>query len=178
VPETSLEIIKAILLAGLPTAALAYLMVFYAIKRGYIKTDETVELLKKRKKQAKKDDTEFKVNPVHQKWLYFGGGYYGLMALGTYAHVELLEIIEFFGNYRSFSNFIDQLTINALIHLIVESFMNLIPAFTWFLYWPKIIVMVNGWYWLLASYLGYKLGGYVARWYSKRNADLPEKNKC
>ncbi len=174
--EDMLEIIKAIFLAGLPTAVVAFVMVFYAIKRGYIDIDESVESLKKRKKQAKKDDTEFEVNPVHQKWLYFGGGYYGLMALATYAHVELIEIVDFFGNYTSFSHFIDQLTFNALIHLIVESFMNIIPAFTWFLYWPKIIVMDTGWYWLLASYGGYQTGGSAARWYTNRNDGSSGKN--
>ena len=174
--EGILEIVKAIFLAGLSTAGVAFLLVFYAIKRGYIDLDESVESLKKRKKQAKKDDTEFEVNPVHQKWLYFGGGYYGLMALGTYAHVEILEIADFFGNYTSFSNFIDQLTFNALVHLIIESFLNIIPAFTWFLYWPKIIVMDNGWYWLIVSYCGYQLGGYAARRYTNRRQGLEDKN--
>lgn len=163
-------------MAGIPSAVLAFMMVFYAIKRGYIEIDETVQSLKQRKKQAKKDDSEFNVNPVHQKWLYFGGGYYGLMALGTYIHVELLEIIDFFGNYSSFSNLIDQMTFKAVIHFVIESFLNIIPAFTWFLYWPKLIVMHNGWYWLLSSYLGYQLGGYVARWYTKRNNELKGKD--
>ena len=170
--ENLFEIIKAIFMAGLPSAALAFMMVFYAIKRGYIEIDEAVESLKKRRKQARKDDSEFKVNPIHQKWLYFGGGYYGLMALATYIHVETIEVIDFFANYSSFANLIDQLTFSALIHLVIESFLNIIPAFTWFLYWPKLIVMHNGWYWLLASYLGYQLGGYVARWYSNRNNEL------
>lgn len=168
------EIIKAIFMAGIPTAILTFIMIFYAIKRGYIEINEAVDSLKKRKKQAKKDKEEFKVNPVHQKWLYFGGGYYGLMALGTYIHVEALEVINFFGNYSSFSNILDQMSINAVIHLIIESFMNLIPAFTWFLYWPDLIVMHNGWYWLLASYIGYQLGAFSARWYFKRNKKFNE----
>lgn len=172
--ENILEIIKAIFIAGLPTSALAFMMVFYAIKRGYIEIDETVKSLKIRKKQAKKEEAEFIVNPVHRKWLYFGGGYYGLMALGTYVHVEILEVIDFFGNYTSFSNLIDQVTFSALIHLIIESFMNIIPAFAWFLYWPELIVMHNGWYWLLTSYFGYQVGGYVARWYSKRKQQTTE----
>lgn len=172
--DNILEILKAIFIAGTPTTVLAFMMVFYAIKRGYIEIDETVESLKKRKKQAKKDKAEFKVNPVHQKWLYFGGGYYGLMALGTYVHVEILEVIDFFSNYSSLANLIDQISFKALIHLIIESFMNIIPAFTWFLYWPKQIVMQNGWYWLLASYLGYQAGGYIARWYFNRKQQMTE----
>lgn len=163
-----MEILRAVFIAGLPTMIVAFLMVFFAIKRGYLEQDENIEELKKRKKQAKKDKAEFKVNPVHSKWLFFGGGYYGIMALGTYAHVELVEVYEFFRDFSSISNFIDQISFGALIRLIIDSFLNIIPAFTWFLYWPKIFVMHSGWYWLGASYAGYHVGSYLANWFITR----------
>ncbi len=164
----NLEILKALFIAGIPTAIVAYLMVFFAIKKGYVELGEDLVELKKRKKQAKKDKAEFKVNPVHNKWLYFGGGYYGLMALTTYVHVESIEVYEFFRDFSTISNFIEQISFGAFIRLIIDSFMNLIPAFTWFLYWPKIFVMQSGWYWLGASYAGYHVGSYLANWYMMR----------
>lgn len=164
----NLEIIRAIFFAGLPTLMITAIMVFFAFKRGYINSDESVAQLKVKRKQAKKDKTEFKVNFVHNKWLYFGGGYYGLMALTTYAHVEFMEVYEFFRNFSSITNFIDQITFGAIIKLIIDSFLNLIPAFTWFLYWPKIFVMHQGWYWLGASYVGYHIGSYFINWFITR----------
>ncbi|MFT6732749.1 MAG: hypothetical protein ACJAS9_000931 [Polaribacter sp.] len=164
----NVEVIRAIFFAGLPTAVITFLMVFFAIKRGYVELGEDLDELKKRKKQAKISKTEFKVNLVHSKWLYFGGGYYGLMALTTYAHVEFMEIYDFFGNFSSIANFIDKISFGAFIRLIIDSFMNLIPAFTWFLYWPKIIVMHSGWYWLGASYVGYHIGSYLGNWFMTR----------
>ena len=170
------EFIRILFFAALPTFAISFAMVFFAIKRGYLASDESVEELKKRKKKAKKDKTEFKVNPVHSKWLYFGGGYYGLMALTTYAHVEILEVHNFFADYSSFSALIEQISVGAIIRLIIDSFMNLIPAFTWFLYWPKIIAMQAGWFWLGASYAGYYLGELLGRQYAIEHSNKQEKN--
>ncbi len=169
-----MEIFRIIFMAALPTFLISFLMVFFAIKKGYVTLDESVDELSKRKKQAKKDKTEFKVNPVHSKWLFFGGGYYGLMALATYAHVEFLEIYDFFRDFSTIANFIEQISVGAVIRLIIDSFMNLIPAFTWFLYWPKIIVMQQGWYWLAASYAGYHLGSFMANWHIARKIKLSE----
>ena len=151
------------MIAGLATMAFTYLMVFLAIKRGYLELEENIDELSKRRKQAKKDKSDFKINPVHNKWLFFGGGYYGIMALATYLHVELLEIYDFFRDFSTLANFVDQISIGAIISFIIDSFLNLIPAFTWFLYWPKVIIMQNGWYWLAASYAGYYIGEFLAR---------------
>jgi len=166
--EPFFEIIKSIFYAGVPVALVSFLLVLWAIKKDYMEYDEKIESLKKKKKQAKKDNSEFKVNPVHKKWLYFGGGYYGLMAFITYTYIEVLEVGDFFKNYSSFSDLIDQISISAVIGLIVDSFMNIIPAFTWFIYWPKVFTMDNGWYWLFASYFGYQLGGYLAKLHSSK----------
>ena len=157
-----MEILKVIFIAGIGTATITYFMVFLAIKRGYLDIEEDVEELRKRRKQAKKDKATFTINPVHNKWLYFGGGYYGLMALTTYVHAEFFEVYDFFSNFTSFSDFIEKISISAIIHLVIESFLNLIHAFLWFFYWPKVFVMQNGWIWLCGSYAGYYIGKYLA----------------
>ncbi len=158
-----LELIKVLLFAVLPVAVISFCLVFLAIKRGYINPEESVESLNKKRKQAKKNKAEFKVNPIHNKWLYFGGGYYGLMAFTTFMHVEILEIYNFLAGFISFSALLDQISVAGIISLIIDSFMNIIPAFTWFLYWPDFIDMQHGWYWLGGSYAGYYIGEIVAR---------------
>jgi len=167
--ENLLEIIKAIIIAGLPIGAVSFALVYWAIKKEYINLEDDIKQLKNNKKQAKKDDIEFKVNPIHKKWLYFGGGYYGLMAFVAYIHIEWLEVKTFIISYSTFSNLIDQITVGALVSLIIDSFLNLIPAFLWFMHWPDVIDIQNGWYWLLASYMGYQLGEYLAKWILERN---------
>jgi len=175
--ELSLELVRVFFFAFLPVAVISFGLVFLAIKRGYIDSEESVDSLSKKRKQAKKDKVEFKVNPIHNKWLYFGGGYYGLMAFSTFIHVEFLEVYNFFANYTSFIDLLEQISIGAVIRLIIDSFTNLIPAFTWFLYWPDIIDMHNGWYWLGGSYVGYSAGEIVARQIAIREKATELKSK-
>lgn len=147
--------------AGLPLLVISFLLIAWAIKKNYAlpETDE----LDEQELETEKDSQE--VNPFYKKWLFFGGGFYGLMAFITYIHVEALEIYGFFSQYTSLSALIDQISVSALISLLVESFLNLIPAFTWFLYWPKQVTMENGWHWLLAAYIGYQMGAFLAKRY-------------
>ena len=163
----------AVLYAGIPTAVVSFLMMLWAIRKNYLLVDDDLDVLKKSKEEDdlseddnSSNDQESKYNPVHQKWLYFGGGYYGLMALVTYIYLEVLEVIEFIGNYESFNQLMDQITVKAIFGLVIESFLNIIPAFTWFIYWPKELDMTNGWYWLVASYIGYHIGSFAARKYA------------
>lgn len=161
------EILKAIFIAGLPVGLVGFGLVLWSIKKNYIGAEDNISLLKEKKTQSDDKESDFKLNPIHQKWLFFGGGYYGTMAFITYIHIEVLEIIEFFSNYTSFSNLVDQITFGALINLVIESFLNIIPAFVWFSYWPDVFNIGNGWYWLIASYLGFEIGSYLAKHYAK-----------
>lgn len=164
-----MDIIKAIFIGGLPVALAAFGLVYWSIKKGYMSVDDSLNILKETKKESKQQDSTVKLNPIHKKWLLFGGGYYGTMAFITYIHLEILEIKDFFAGYTSFSNLVDHVSFGAVIQLIIESFLNLIPAFVWFSYWPKIFTIQNGWYWLIASYLGYQIGSSGARLWIKRN---------
>jgi hypothetical protein len=169
-----LEIIKAIFIAGLPVGLVGFGLVLWSIKNKYIGIDDDLNTLKQRKIDSDDKESEFKLNPIHQKWLFFGGGYYGTLAFITYVHLEALEVIEFFDQYTSFSNLVEQITFGALIRLLVESFLNLIPAFVWFTYWPDVFTINNGWYWLIASYIGFEAGRYLAKKYAKRLLDLEQ----
>jgi hypothetical protein len=159
-------ILEAAIYAGLPLVVVSFLMVSWAIKKQYMTADDEIKILKEKAKL--KDEQEPRYNPVHKKWLYFGGGYFGLMAMVTYLYLEVKEVIDFIGNYESFSHLMDQVTIGAFIKLVIDSFLNLIPAFTWFIYWPKEVEIVNGWYWLVASYIGYHVGNSLAKQFAIR----------
>ena len=163
-----MELVKAIFIGGLPIALIGFTLVYWSIKNQYISADDHTELLKEKKNQSDDKQSDFRLNPIHQKWLFFGGGYYGTMAFATYLYIEMLEVFDFFTSYTSFQHLIDQITVSAVFGLIIESFLNIIPAFIWFTYWPDLISIQNGWYWLLASYAGYHLGSHGAKLYAKQ----------
>jgi hypothetical protein len=94
----------------------------------------------------------------------FGGGFYGLMALITFTVIEVREIVAFVASLDSFQALIDLLSINTLVDVLVNSIMNMVDAFIWFLYWPEQISMSNGWIWLFMAYAGYNLGRWGAEW--------------
>ena len=163
-----IEILKAIVIAGLPVGLFGFGLVLWSIKKNYLSSEDDLSVLKEKKKQSDDKESNFKLNPIHQKWLFFGGGYYGTMAFITYIHIEVIEVAEFLANYTSFANLVDQITFGAVISLVIESFLNIIPAFVWFSYWPDVFDIANGWYWLIASYLGFELGSYLAKRYANQ----------
>ena len=168
------EILKAVFIAGIPVGIIGFSLVLWSIKNNYISAQDDLEILKEKKKQSDDKESDFKLNPIHQKWLFFGGGYYGTMAFIAYIHIEIFEVVGFFANYTSFSNLIDQISISAIIGLIIESFLNIIPAFVWFNYWPDVFAIGNGWYWIIASYIGFESGSYLAKYYATRKLKIEE----
>ena len=44
---------------------------------------------------ATKAGPDVRIDPVHNKWLAFGGGFYGIVGLLTYAVVEFGELRDF-----------------------------------------------------------------------------------
>lgn len=103
-----------------------------------------------------------KLNPVHKKWLAFGGGFYGVMALVTYVVVELLEIRDFFANFSSIFDFLSGISFNLLVGLLVNSIMNFVAAIAWPAYWLNNIRSDYPWVWIVAAYAGYWLGSRYA----------------
>lgn len=157
-------------MAGVPVALIGFALVYWSIKKKYISADDHIDKLQEKKDLSDDDKSDFKLNPIHQKWLFFGGGYYGTIAFATYLVIEAKEVVDFFASYTTFENLIEQISFSAIIGLIIDSFLNLIPAFIWFTYWPDIFNIENGWYWLLASYAGYHIGSYAAKLVARRKA--------
>jgi hypothetical protein len=108
-----------------------------------------------------------KLNPVLNKWLSFGGGFYGLVGLLTYAVVELGEIADFFRGFESISGFIRNISFDMVIRLFIEGLMNFIVAIAWPLYWLDMIVGQYIWIWFLVAYGGYWLGARLALHYGR-----------
>lgn len=126
----------------------------------------------KRVRRERKQDPEY--SPFHEraagdffhnKILSFGGGFYGTMALMTYALIEAVEVWQFLLSVFDPDSWIDRLVPGMIVEFLINSLMNLVSAFIWFATLPDYIHMDSGLIWLAAAYGGY-LGGLqlVSRW--------------
>ncbi|NQZ81134.1 MAG: hypothetical protein HRT52_08985 [Colwellia sp.] len=163
------DIIKAIFYAGIPIACFSFLMAYYAYYKGYLSPQVTIRNAFKDKHNddrllSKKNKKKLFV--FHSKWIGFGGGFYGLVALVTFIYIELKQIVEFLMGATGLQYFLDLFTISAFIGMFIDSIMNMIKAALWFTYWPDIFDMSNFFIWVIIAYLGYRLGVNLAQKYA------------
>ncbi|MFT5756017.1 MAG: hypothetical protein ACI9LM_000729 [Alteromonadaceae bacterium] len=160
------DIIKAIFYAGIPLGGFSFLMVYYAYKKGYLSPEITIRnAFKDKHNDDRKLSKKHKKSLVffHSKWIGFGGGFYGLVALVTFIYIEIKQMVEFLIGVTGVHSFLDLLTLNALIGMFIDSIMNMIKAAIWFTYWPNVFDMSNFFIWILIAYLGYRLGANIAQ---------------
>jgi hypothetical protein len=185
-----IELLTALLYAGLPVAFISFGMIYWAQKKGYpiVKESDDVseDLTEELTEELTEDLDDITNDPnitksgkqsknkhiVFDKWTTFGGGYYGIMALVTYAHVELLELWQAFSAFESIQHFINQLSLGFFIGLIIEAIKNLVTAFIWFTYWDEFLPINSPWLWLGASYAGYYAGEKLMEY--RLNTDLTQ----
>jgi uncharacterized membrane protein YqjE len=177
------ELFRALFMAGLPVAVTSYLLIWWALKNRYLqgasslkdvevhfkgvskaRSRQKKEEKKRRKKGGDAVDTEpgqlesHKMNPVHNKWLSFGGGFYGVVGLLTYAVVELGEIRDFITQFDGFLSLISDITVELFIGFFINSIINFVVAIAWPFYWLSDIRSDYIWMWFVAAYAGYWAG--------------------
>lgn len=174
--EIILELLRALAFAAVPVGLATFGMVYLALNKGYILPGDEgakgigAELKKMSRKDRKKLDK--KKDFLHHNWLKFGGGFYGIVALVTYALVELEEIIDFFRNFESFSHFIDTIGIGLVINFFINSILNFVTAITWPIHWVSEIDTDQKILWLIIAYLGYLAGARLAHLFVARSSVL------
>jgi len=164
----NLDLVRAIIYAGLPVLIFTFLMVYYAYYKGYLTSDVSIRDVFKDKKNTDKKLSKANKKSLlflHSKWMSFGGGFYGLVSLLTFIYIELDQMVKFLINATGWQSFLDLLTFNAIISMILESFMNMIKAFLWFRYWPDVFDMESMIIWFIVAYLAYRFGTYLAQRY-------------
>ena len=131
---------------------------------------ETRRLRKEARKNAKKSDSSLdspelekpaekkKYDLLHGKWMNFGGGFYGVVAVFTYALIELAEVKDFILNIADLFN---HGMISLVVNFFIESIKNFVAAIGWPAYWLRRI-QGEQWFWLVSAYAGYWLGSWAA----------------
>lgn len=159
------EILRAIFIGGLPVAIFTFAVVQWSVVTGRMdRLSGTQHLEKQHRGHAKKARKDKRISPdsragdlLHNKIVSFGGGYYGTMAVLTYALIECLEIWQFLVAMLDPDTWFNRLGIELVIEFLVNSITNLVAAFVWFSTLPGYIRIDNGWVWLAVTYAAYWL---------------------
>ncbi len=159
--------IFSLILAFITTGLVSFLLFYVMLKQRDLATVETLE--KKHKGGLKRLKKELKAAPwswqnvVMSKWVAFGGGFYGVMAVLTYVAVELVEVVEFFTSEGSLFATLADLGFGDLINFFINSLMNFIIAVSWPIYWLKNITGYSPWVWFVVVYAAYLSGQFMAK---------------
>jgi len=156
-----IELLRALALAGPPVFAASFALAWWGLRRGAISDttgvsalDREFKAMKKLKKERPRGDA------VHEKWLKFGGGFYGVVGLMTWVWIEVVELpSDLLGLVRS----VFTLDLGGVIRFFVDSFMNFIAAIAWPAWWLQRIHSPAPWAWFLAAWLGYWAGVRLAQ---------------
>jgi hypothetical protein len=177
------ELIRAFFMAGVPVAVTSFLLVWWSLRQGYLgpagsvrDLEKSMKAMSKKRRQVRKQrkaekkvskkqpDTEEivtsgnRIDPVHNKWLAFGGGFYGIVGLMTYAVVEFGELRDFFLGFESLAALLAQFGFDMLVNLLIDAVMNFVIAIAWPVYWMSEIAMNEVWIWFAVAYFGYWAG--------------------
>jgi hypothetical protein len=151
------DIAQALVYAGIPVAVFSYYLVMLTRGSSKLTSNNATELKKELKEITleHKQDESFFVRILQKKFVKFGGGFYGILALMTYLYVEFNQFVDFFKNFTSLSDFIDSIGFKMLINFFIEAIMNLVTAFMWPIYWLKILPVGSLWVWLAIAFLAH-----------------------
>lgn len=162
------EFVEALIKAGLPVALLSFVLMYWSLHRGHLTETGSMKALQEELKQLSKNKEKRKKDgdPIHNKWMKFGGGFYGVIAMLTLLVIEWADIKQFgFDGFREImSDFGLGTLISLAIDLVIESFKNFIAAMLWPLYWMDEIDSDRIWLWFIAAYAGYSGGTHLARY--------------
>lgn len=171
------EAFEAILIAGLPVFLFSFFMVYFSYKKGYLSSDVSIKNAFNKNNHSSQLSRENKKNLlfIHSKWVTFGGGFYGLIAVFTFLIIELLQIFNFWLNVTSWKDVTDLFSISALISMFVDSIINMVTAAVWFTYWPNKLQSSHFILWVIIAYFSYRIGAEHAKkfYISKKALDEP-----
>ena len=153
------DIVLAILKFGLPVAILSWYLIDRLYQAGLIETGSDFKTVKQSVGEAKKHwkEGEKKAGDFfEQKWMKFGGGFYGLSALTTFLIIELKDFFGFVFDFPGFEALVALGFWGLLGNFIAGQIENLVLALIWFTYWndenATMFVYVP------VAYAGYWLG--------------------
>jgi hypothetical protein len=161
---TLLSLLSAVFELGVPVAALSWLLFYRLYSRGALSRDADHKAIRsslKQVKEATKKSKEHADSVLHTKWMKFGGGFYGVVALWTLIVIEVGGVVSTIADPSSLEVMFDHGLVAAIVGMIVNQFSTLVQAVLWFQWWPD---KVEGpLVWFAVGYAGYMAGLNLAR---------------
>lgn len=159
-----LLVLEAMIKLGLPVLLLTWVVYAWLYREGKLEihatrrdVDASLKAMKKNRKSVKQEHNNFLLD----KWLWMGGGFYGLTALWTLFVVEILDFFKFLANFSDFIKLLQEGPGAVISTLITNQIANLVSAFLWFTYWADGISFT----WIIIAYFGYLAGIQLAKQY-------------
>ena len=132
------DVMAAVIKLGVPVAILSWYLIDRLYQSGHIESGSDFKTVKESVGLAKKDwkDTDKSAgNFFEQRWMKFGGGFYGLTALTTLILIEVKDGFAFVTNFPGIAALFAGGVFGFLVDFIVNQIQNIIMAAIWFTYW-------------------------------------------
>ncbi len=170
------DFLRAFLLVGVPVGSFSYLLIWWGLRAEYFERTSKLKVLEDEVKKIARERSSGKnkkganghapirpkFTPVHNKWLMFGGGFYGVVALLTFGVIEFSEILGFFSEFRTNVGRLADFNFDLIVNVLIDQLMNFFSALAWPWYWIERSRGEEFWIWFLAAYAGYWLGARAA----------------
>ncbi|MBE1299242.1 MAG: hypothetical protein GJ680_04970 [Alteromonadaceae bacterium] len=143
--------------------AIGYGLHYFAYLRGLANEDDVVQSSYLEKTVDGKKQKYKSGNTFIDKWLDFGGGYYGVVAVVTLLFIEIGELRQFIADWQDLDTFIQSLGIGWLINFFIEQFMNFISAAIWIVHYIGDYSAFQVGIFIGATYVAYNISRKLAR---------------
>ena len=135
-----LDLLSAIFHLGLPVALITYFVFRRLYLRGDLDHNHNYNAIKaslKEIKQQRRDKNEkgHYEDYLHNKWMQFGGGFYGVAAVWTFIEIEIEDTYHFVVDFPGLDVLLENGVIGLIIGFFVNQITNFIQALVWFAYW-------------------------------------------
>ncbi len=158
-----MEYIEAALKLGLPVMIMSWWVHSWLIRNDLLErefsdkeTDEAVKNIRKSKQNLNIESNDYWTN----KWLRFGGGFYGLTALWTFIVIELQGLLWVVTNFSAVVDLFSDGIVKAFVNFLVNQAMSIAHAFSWVVNWGGSGFSLI---WFFAAYIGFYLGMKAAK---------------
>ena len=152
-----IDLIKAIIFAGIPIAAFSYYLIILTGKKVQLKSTNATQLKKELKnlKLDKKKEESFIETILQKKFIKFGGGFYGVLTFITYIHIEGYQVVQFVGSLSGEGSGAG--IFSFILSFFIDMIMNFFTALMWPFYWFKFLPIDSFWLWLVVAILAHTI---------------------
>ena len=159
------DYLEAIFKLGLPMLILSWWVYSSLYRNSHLdkaqslkESEKLVSKLRKKEKSKQAEDTQ-KNDYWTNKWIKFGGGFYGLATLWTLIVIEAQELWQFLSSLDGFIANYSGSFFGFLLGALTNQLQNIGKAFAWVVYWTGSFSLI----WFVTAYIAYQVGYQLAQ---------------